>query len=178
MHRYQDLIPIFHECFFDSYNTKLVLGTDEPLYLPADASREHNELYFAHGFFASVLHECAHWLIAGAERRKLVDFGYWYAPDGRTALQQELFQSVEVKPQAIEWILSEACGFRFRVSVDNLNGEESHTDDFKKAVHTQVEIYCEKGLSKRAETFRAALCQFYGTPLALKYEDFKIESLS
>ena len=108
-HHYQDLITIFNNCFFEKYNTLLVKGTDEPLYLPADEKRNHNELFFAHGFFASALHECSHWLIAGENRRKLVDFGYWYEPDGRTASQQALFQSVEVKPQAMEWILSIAA---------------------------------------------------------------------
>lgn len=177
VHHYQDLIKIFNDCFFEKYNTRLVKGLDEPLYLPKDENRQHNELYFAHGFFASALHECSHWLIAGEKRRKLVDFGYWYAPDGRSMQQQELFQSVEVKPQAIEWILSKAAGFRFRVSIDNLNGSESDTNDFKKAVYNQVKTYCEQGLSERAENLRQALCCFYTTPLHLNIEDFDIESL-
>lgn len=177
MHHYQDLINIFHGCFFEKYNTRLVKGEDEPLYLPADENRPHNDLFFAHGFFASALHECSHWLIAGESRRKLVDFGYWYAPDGRTPVQQELFQSVEVKPQAIEWVLSKAAGFRFRVSLDNLNGSASDSSLFKQAVHSQVKTYCEQGLPSRAETFRHALCQFYHSPLIPKIEDFDVESL-
>lgn len=172
LHHYQDLITIFHGCFFEKYNTLLVKGDNEPLYLPADENRPHNELYFAHGFYASALHESSHWLIAGAERRKLVDFGYWYAPDGRTAEQQELFQVVEVKPQALEWILSRAAKFRFMVSIDNLNGEETDADAFKKAIFQQVKIYCEKGLPARAESFRQALCHFYGTSCHLNIEDF------
>lgn len=176
-HHYQDLITLFNECFFKKYNTLLVKGKDEPLYLPCDENRPHHELFFAHGFFASALHESAHWLIAGEKRRKLVDFGYWYVPDGRTPEQQELFQSVEIKPQAMEWILSMAAGSRFRVSIDNLNGSESDTEIFKNAVHQQVKIYCEKGLSERAETFRYCLCKFYGTPPYLKFEDFDIKSL-
>ena len=177
VHQYQDLIKIFNDCFFERYNTLLVKGADEPIYLPADENRPHNELYFAHGFFASALHESSHWLIAGESRRKLVDFGYWYAPDGRSAEQQELFQSVEVKPQAIEWILSVAAGYRFRVSVDNLNGSESKTDEFKNAVHRQVKTYCEQGLSTRAESFRQGLSRFYGTPFHLNSEDFDMKSL-
>ncbi len=176
-HQYQDLVKIFNDCFFESYNTRLVKGMEEPIYLPADESRPHNELFFAHGFFASALHESSHWLIAGEKRRKLVDFGYWYAPDGRSAEQQELFQSVEVKPQAIEWILSNAAGYRFRVSIDNLNGHESDTESFKKAVYQQVKIYCEQGLSARAESLRQALCCFYGTPFHLNIEDFDVESI-
>lgn len=177
VHQYQDLIVIFKNCFFEKYNTLLVKGVDEPLYLPADETRPHNELFFAHGFFASALHECSHWLIAGEKRRKQIDFGYWYVPDGRTAEQQELFQSVEVKPQAVEWILSIASGSRFRVSIDNLDGSESDTYAFKQAVYQQVKTYCEQGLSIRAETFRNALCQFYNTPLELKIEDFDIKTL-
>jgi elongation factor P hydroxylase len=177
MHAYQDLIAIFRECFFTKYNTELVRGTDEPLYLPADEERPHNTLIFAHGFFASALHECAHWLIAGEERRKQVDFGYWYEPDGRTAVQQQLFQVVEVKPQAIEWILSVAAGFRFRVSLDNLNGEESDALTFKTAVYNQVRIYCDNGLPARAECLRQALCRFYHSAPLLRIEDFDFLSI-
>lgn len=178
MHHYQDLITIFNECFTVQYNTKLVKGGDEPLYLPADQKRPYHALFFANGFFSSALHECSHWLIAGKTRREQVDFGYWYAPDGRTAAQQALFQSVEVKPQAIEWILSVAAGHKFRVSIDNLNGIESDTQAFKQAVYQQVKTYCEQGLSARTAFFRKALCQFYGTSLNLQTTNFAIETLS
>lgn len=177
MHHYQDLITIFNDCFLEKYNTILIKGTDEPLYLPADEKQPHNSLFFAHGFFASALHECSHWLIAGENRRKLVDFGYWYVPDGRTASEQTLFQSVEVKPQAMEWILSMATGYRFRISIDNLNGTEADTDAFKLAVYQQVKAYCEKGLSTRAATFRQALCQFYGSSPQLNIDDFDLKAL-
>lgn len=177
MHTYQDLITIFNDCFLEKYNTLLVKGTDEPIYLPADEGRQHNELFFAHGFFASALHECSHWLIAGENRRKQVDFGYWYVPDGRDSIQQVLFQSVEVKPQAMEWILSRAADYRFRVSIDNINGSGLDTDTFKQAVYQQVKIFCEKGLSQRAETFRRALCDFYKTPFTLRIDDFDIETI-
>jgi len=64
-HCYQDLIKLFNQCFAESHNTRLEKGGDEPIYLPADASRSYHVIYFAHGFFSSALHECAHWLIAG-----------------------------------------------------------------------------------------------------------------
>lgn len=177
MHHYQDLIKIFNSFFLGKYNTQLVRGTDEPLYLPANETLPHHTIFFAHGYFASGLHECSHWLIAGEERRKQIDFGYWYAPDGRTAEQQELFQSVEVKPQALEWILSIAAKFRFQVSLDNLNGVELNGDGFKQAVHQQVKAYCEHGLPKRADTFRRALCQFYGMEQRFKFDNFDIKTL-
>lgn len=177
VHHYTDLITIFYNCFDLEFNTRLVKGDDEPIYLPADEQRSHNELYFAHGFFSSALHECAHWLIAGEERRKLIDFGYWYMPDGRSAAQQKLFQHVEVKPQALEWILSKATGHTFHVSIDNLNGEESDTLLFKKAVFDQVALYCAKGLPERAHKFRNALCAFYNQPTVLSLADFNPDEL-
>lgn len=177
IHHYQDLITIFNHCFLETYNTVLAKGDDEPLYIPSNGNLKHHTIYFARGFFASALHECSHWLIAGAERRKLVDFGYWYIPDGRTAKEQELFQKAEVKPQAMEWILSMAAGTPFRVSVDNLNGSESGTLEFKKAVHSQVNVYCKNGLSERAELFRLALCRFYKISQTLRVEDFNLENL-
>lgn len=177
MHLYQDLITIFNTCFASKYNTRLVKGEDEPIYLPAADVHGYHALFFAHGFFSSALHECSHWLIAGEERRKLVDFGYWYLPDGRNAQQQELFQKVEVKPQALEWILSRASGTKFRVSIDNLNGMESDTEAFKKAVYLQVSYYCKHGLPERAQQLRNALCDFYNQPTALKIEEFRIEEI-
>jgi elongation factor P hydroxylase len=177
VHHYQDLITIFDDCFSSTYNTRLVKGDDEPIYLPAEGERSYNAIFFAHGFFSSALHECSHWLIAGEERRKRVDFGYWYMPDGRNTEQQALFQQVEVKPQALEWILSRATGHRFRVSIDNLNGAESDTMAFKNAIHLQVREYCHNGLSQRAHQFRTALCAFYKQPAPLKFEAFALEEL-
>lgn len=176
-HEVSDLITIFNLCFLDELNTILVKGDDEPIYLPHDSSRPHNQIVFAHGFFASALHECAHWLVAGAKRRELIDFGYWYEPDGRTVEQQKLFQVVEVKPQAIEWILSQACGFKFRVSSDNLNGETCDTEKFKYAIYEQVKSYCQNGLNSRALKLRSALAKFYKIDPDLKLENFILDDL-
>jgi hypothetical protein len=177
VHHYQDLITIFDQCFSSTFNTRLIKGDDEPEYLPAAGERTYHALFFAHGFFSSALHECSHWLIAGEERRKLVDFGYWYVPDGRTAEQQALFQCVEVKPQAVEWILSKATGHKFRVSIDNLNGAESDTEAFKSAVYLQVLHYCQNGLPLRTQEFRKALCTFYGQSIDLNRDDFSVDEL-
>ena len=177
MHQYQDLVNIFHSCFFEKYNTVLIKGEDEPLYLPADTNCPYNSLIFARGFFASALHECSHWLIAGEKRRTQVDFGYLYMPDGRSNVEQQLFQSMEIKPQALEWILSMAANYRFQVSIDNLNGAESDTYAFKLSLYNQVKAYCEKGLSERGESFRQALCHFYDTPKILNIKDFRMEMI-
>lgn len=81
---------------------------------------------------------------------------------------------MEVKPQAIEWILATAAGFRFFASSDNLNGDAGDTQPFKQAVYEQVKIYAEKGLPKRAETLRQALAAFYGTENRIDLSKFDV----
>ena len=119
-HQYQQLIEIFDNEFFADFNTRLIKGDDEPIYLPADDEAPYNRIVFAHGFYASAIHEISHWCIAGKERRKLVDFGYWYCPDGRDAQTQSEFEVAEIKPQALDWLFCQAAGYPFNVSCDNL----------------------------------------------------------
>jgi len=176
-HLYQDLIALFNESFSELYNTRLVKGGEEPIYLPANEIRNYHAIYFAHGYYSSALHEVSHWLIAGKERRQLEDFGYWYVPDGRTAEQQKVFEQVEVKPQAIEWILSVAAGYRFYISADNLNGEATDAYDFKHAVLDQVKTYSIQGLPERAEQLRKKLSGFYGTSDCIDVECFDFSSI-
>lgn len=161
IHQYQDLINIFNACFASSYNTRLIKGEAEPLYLPANSDQSYHAIYFAHGFFSSALHECAHWFIAGKMRRNYEDYGYWYIPDGRNVEQQALFQQVEVKPQAIELLLSCAANYRFHFSIDNLSGAPGDSAMFKKAVLDQAMRYHQEGLPKRAALFCKRICQFY-----------------
>lgn len=171
-HNYQDLIDLFAQTFGADYQTVVVSGDDEPIYLPADEQHSEHRIIFAHGFYASALHEISHWCIAGAERRKLVDFGYWYCPDGRTAEQQAAFALVEIKPQAFDWLFCVAAGYPFNVSCDNLQGDcEPDRVDFQRQVHQQVMTYLKDGIPERPAQFIAALQTFYQTP-PLKVEDF------
>ncbi|RDH43294.1 diaminobutyrate-2-oxoglutarate aminotransferase [Zooshikella ganghwensis] len=174
-YHYQDLINLFNQCFAETHNTYLIKGDNEPIYLPADKQRAYHGIYFAYGYFSSALHECAHWFIAGKQRRQQIDYGYWYEPDGRTKVQQQLFEKVEVKPQAIEWILSVAAGYPFKVSVDNLNNEDINPQPFKQAIYQQVLIYAQCGLPARAERFRQALSQFYNTEKTINLTLFSTE---
>ncbi|MDO7084746.1 elongation factor P hydroxylase [Pseudocolwellia sp. AS88] len=160
-HKIEDLIELFSATFFADYNTRLIKGDDEPVYLPASEACSYHQIVFAHGYFSSGLHEIAHWCIAGKERRLKEDFGYWYEPDGRNEQQQKVFESVEVKPQAIEWAFCIAANKKFNVSADNLNGAEADTQAFKVAVLKQVEHYLEHGFPKRAQQFIDALAAFY-----------------
>lgn len=176
-HQLEDIISIFNQCFEQEYNTKLIKGGDEPIYLPANEEYPYNAIYFARGFYSSALHEISHWLVAGEARRKLEDFGYWYEPDGRSEQQQREFEKVEVKPQAIEWILATAAGFRYFASADNLSGQAGDTKPFKLAVYEQVNYYAQKGLPKRAEKLRKALADFYGTEDKINLAKFDVERI-
>ncbi|MFS1881238.1 elongation factor P hydroxylase [Vibrio splendidus] len=161
-HQYPDIIDIFNQTFFESFNTKLELGADEPIYLPADGEVSHHRIVFARGFYASALHEIAHWCVAGPERRLLEDFGYWYEPDGRTESVQAEFEKVEIRPQAYEWIIATSAGFPFNVSCDNLHGNfEPDRLAFMNKVHSEVMGIFEAGLPPRVKMLSEALRSFY-----------------
>ncbi len=164
-HSTNDLVMLFNDLFRESYRTILVKGGEEPEYLPADGPDGLAQVIFAHGYYASALHEISHWCIAGEYRRTLCDFGYWYCPDGRSPEQQRAFERVEVKPQALEWLFSVASGSRFHISVDNLSGAGAADDrGFRESVVDQARTYLTDGLpGSRARDFLEALKQFYGT---------------
>lgn len=122
-----------------------------------------NKLFFTRDYFASALHEIAHWCLAGAERRQKVDYGYWYAPDGRDAKQQAAFEKVEIKPQAIEWAFSIACKKPFKISNDNLSLDNYDSSGFSEKVHQQLLAYIENGFPSRAEQFLTALQIHFGS---------------
>lgn len=163
VHNYQDLIDLFDATFIETENTVLIKGGHEPIYIPADNTHQNHRVIFAHGYFASALHEISHWCIAGKQRRLLEDYGYWYSPDGRDVEQQAEFEKVEVKPQAIEWAFSCAAGKPFRVSTDNLNGAPVNIQDFQEAVKQQVLLYLTLGFPPRAAEFIEVLQGFYQT---------------
>lgn len=169
-HDYSDLIHLFDKTFVD-FNTRLIKGDGEPVYLPANEQCSWHRIEFAHGFYSSALHEVAHWCIAGDKRRMLEDYGYWYCPDGRSVQQQAEFEKVEVKPQAIEWCFSVACRLPFKVSTDNLNGAPVDRFAFQDKVYAQVDTYLRQGLPARAGMLVQALQGFYQTP-PLCIEDF------
>ena len=156
---------LFNDLFREAYRTVLVKGSDEPEYLPASDPEGLAQVVFAHGYYASALHEISHWCIAGEHRRTLHDYGYWYCPDGRTAAEQQKFQSVEIKPQAIEWALSFAAGLRFQVTCANLSGEElAQQPDrlaFEKQILDQIQVHLDNGYQPRYQLFIEYLEAFY-----------------
>jgi len=155
---------LFNDLFREDYRTVLVKGSDEPEYLPATGPDGNAQIIFAHGYYASALHEISHWCIAGEHRRTLRDFGYWYCPDGRDQLQQQAFEKAEVKPQALEWLFSVAAGARFHISADNLSGCGAWDENaFRRNVGAQADHYLEHGMPARAGQFFRTLRTFYGT---------------
>lgn len=159
------LIKLFEATFYTDYQTRLVRGGDEPLYLPASVTGSDNKIIFARGFFSSCLHETAHWCVAGAERRLLEDFGYWYVPDGRNEVQQRAFELVEVHPQAYEQCFTLAVGRNFNISADNLTGRPGATDAFELNVHRlTLKLLFADQLEGRAKQFFDALCAAWQNP--------------
>lgn len=175
MHKASDLITLFERCFFSEFNTLLEGGGEEPFYSPAVANSAAR-IIFTRDYFASALHEVAHWCVAGAARRQLPDYGYWYAPDGRSSAQQLEFEWVEAKPQALEWIFSNACGSRFRISADNLASGLDASPDFQEAIAAQARAYCGS-LALRPARFVAALADFYRRDEILDPERYRVEHL-
>ena len=146
------LTNIFNQLFERSENTLLRMGADEPFYRAAKEGE--NAIIFAReDYFSSALHEIAHWTIAGKERRNMDDFGYWYEPEGRSEQQQQKFEQLEIKPQAVEWLFSLACNHPFHFSADNLSQAIDASESFKHAVRAQAIDYLTASLPKRAQLF-------------------------
>jgi hypothetical protein len=168
--RAEDLCVIFKACFYQNFLTSLEGNAPEPLYEPARCANTNNVIYYRDDYFSSALHEVAHWCIAGVERRKQTDYGYWYSPDGRSVQQQSAFEQSEIKPQAIEWAFSIACNVPFRVSSDNINAQHDdihalaqREESFKRLVYSQLAHYVREGFPSRAQIFLSQLHKFYNT---------------
>lgn len=177
-HAQVDWLILHFNHWFSHYNVVLVRGESEPEYFPA-TDHDPARIQFAHGFFNSALHEISHWCIAGAHRRTLPDLGYWYAPDGRSAEQQALFEKVEVKPQALEWLFSRACVRPFRVSLDNLSGDAGNGVEFKDAVFKQVQQYLNapETLPKDGLSLIQHLCNTIRSGKSLTISEFSRDAL-
>lgn len=143
-------VAIINAKVLTRWNTLLRGHFPEPFYAPATLS-DPAEIQFRGESIRSAMHELAHWCVAGEERRKCADYGYWYRPDGRDAAEQEEFFSLEVKPQAIEKAFAEACGVEFTVSCDNLNGAQLDPSDFSRAVDAQLHVYRQTGFPQRTQ---------------------------
>ncbi len=172
---------VFNDCFADGCNTRLLGGAAEPFYQPAVVSGGLHVLYYRADFFASALHEVAHWCIAGVQRRHQPDFGYWYTPEGRSVEQQNAFESVEYKPQALEWFFSQACAYRFQVSPDNPDLASAgmlDTTAFQRRVLDAGPGLAEGGLTGQGRCVLLALCREFGTAIPAAQLSFTLAQLA
>ena len=187
----QKIIDLFNDLFIASYNTRLVCAVcdgrqgelDQPIYEPANSHRANHQVVFAHGHFASALHEISHWCVAGDARRLIEDFGYWYRPDGRSEQQQKEFEKVEIKPQALEWLFSLASQQVFVASADNLTAKTVDDLAFRLAVSSQARSFLSHGLPPQATLWLAQLKQTYGGQVLIEHlywsdEEVKFEKPS
>lgn len=99
----------------------IIGGADEPYY-QAPKENEKAKIFFKEDYPRSLLHEMAHYCLAGQRRRKLDDYGFWYSPCGRNADEQSLFEKVEARPQGLEKAMCEAIGSDFSPSLDDFSG--------------------------------------------------------
>jgi len=152
-------VNTINHSYLANYQTVLKGGFSEPFYRPAK-NKQVAMIQFTQDYYRSALHELAHWCVAGIERRQQEDYGYWYAPDGRTQEQQQLFYQGEIKPQAIEWALSLVCDIDFEVSVDNLNNSTVEgANEFQVAVKAQLIQYIQQHFSTRTEILLTLIYQ-------------------
>lgn len=160
----ESIVGVFNRLFGEKYRVLLQGGYSEPFYQAPVAGRI-GKICFREDYISSALHEVSHWCIAGIERRKVDDYGYWYSPDGRTKEQQAAFESVEAKPQALEWIFSIVTGVDFHISADNLNAGELDLSHFRMSVEAQAKRYLEGGMPEDACAMLHKLSLDFGTDL-------------
>jgi hypothetical protein len=146
----------FDGCFASSHRTVVRLGGHEPLYRPPTPARL-GEIVCNRDYPASVLHEIAHWCLASAVRRRLVDYGYWYRPPPRTHDEQRAFLAAEEKNQALEAVFAAAAGIHFEVSIDDFETPRDVRVEFARRVRTRAQALACGRLAARAERFRDAL---------------------
>lgn len=156
-----ELLKLLNQNYLNQFDTKIIGGFDEPFY-KAHTEQQPAQIQFSHDYIRSALHELAHWCVAGNQRRKRDDYGYWYAADGRNQQQQNEFFKVEIKPQAIEWSFSIVLGIHFESSVDNLGAQVQGIDEFNDKLKKQLSEYTKKGFPKRTHEILSLLSNQQG----------------
>ncbi len=153
-------LQVLNDTVLCHHRTRIVGGFPEPFYRAA-RGESLAEIRFTRDYERSALHELGHWCVAGEARRRQDDFGYWYAPDGRSDAQQQAFFRVEIRPQALEKHFCAALGIPFAVSVDNLgNPDVSGAAGFSQAVADCYLELAEHGLPARAAQVQRCLARW------------------
>lgn len=136
---------------------RLLGGAEEPEYLPVDQQCSYHRLFYRQDYFASALHETAHWCIAGESRRGQRDFGYWYQSGDRSRREQLEFEEAEMKPQGLELLFSLATGYTFKASADNFATDNQLSSRFLSGIYERSAWYLDGHLSARMNLFINAL---------------------
>jgi len=161
----ESLVAVFDRSVGHACNTRLQGGAHEPLYTPGELNGGQSVIYFRSDYLSSALHEVSHWCIAGPERRRREDYGYWYKGH-RGAPEQRDFEAVEARPQALEWIMSNAAGIPFRVSCDNFDDQALDMTGFRQMVRREVPGFLKR-MPPRAASFIDGLIEVTGRADAL-----------
>lgn len=114
-------------------------GADEPFY-QAPKANQSATLFFREDYIRSLLHEMAHYCLAGDRRRQLDDFGFWYHPCGRSAAEQRQFEAAEARPQALERIFCEALDIPFQPSLDDFSGRPINPEFLEKLENAYIDF--------------------------------------
>lgn len=145
----QHLIDVFARVF---PSLTVQGGADEPFYV-APKSNVNATIHFRSNYPRSLLHEVSHYCLAGNRRRNIDDFGFWYAPCGRTADEQRQFELVEARPQGLEKAMCDIIGIEFSPSLDDFSGRAASISFLQ-----QLESAYQEMLSNPPPTARKALC--------------------
>ena len=146
---------LFNATFAARYATVMIGGAAEPLYLPRDGTSPAR-IFYTRDFPASVLHEAAHWCVAGSARRALVDYGYTYAPPPRSHEDRAAFFAAERDVQALECVFARCAGLEFSISADDFGVTVGEREAFALVVAARS-IERARHLSGRAAAFAAVL---------------------
>ncbi|XOV81563.1 MAG: elongation factor P hydroxylase [bacterium] len=152
----KEIVAVFTQCFWRSHATVLVGGAAEPLYQPAIGHEPHR-LFYREDYAASALHEVAHWCVAGAARRKQVDYGYTYSPPPRTEAAQMAFFAAELKVQSLEQIFCAAAGLTFVPSADQLGVDLTKFRQQLTDQKPRMRHWMRNSQDQRARQFRRGL---------------------
>ena len=147
------IIQTFNQGLGFQFDTKLIDEGTEPIYQPAQHHGEAHKIFFAHGYWSSALHELAHWCIAGSERRKLLDYGYWYKPNRSQKDDRQRFLQSEARPQALEWHFTVALGQDFFVSLDDFSNDQNMLEEFRRMIRKEAIDLHQNSLPPRAQVF-------------------------
>ena len=154
-------IAVLFDATFAAHRTVMRGGGTEPLYRPGRGDAPALVVY-TRDYPASALHEAAHWCLAGARRRQLTDYGYWYVPGPRDSAQRRAFFAAECEVQALEAVFANAAGVAFVVSADDFTAPHAELEEFARRVARRTAELATARLPPRAQQFRAALQRHLG----------------